>query len=194
MDDTSPRLIVIVDRVSTEDDPRWLRLAATLPALPIGVQLRATGVPHRQALLRSTTARGRWVQLNGSPEEARELGFALHLCEARVAGFERTDETWVTAAAHDLAAIRRAEAAGVDAVLFSPVFRPSTKPVPGVGLGALAEATASTSLPVYALGGITPERVAACLDAGAVGVAVVSAVLAAADPEAAVTALLDLLG
>jgi thiamine monophosphate synthase len=42
---------------------------------------------------------------------------------------------------------------------------------------------------VYALGGLTPDRVAACLAAGADGVAVLGAVMRAPDPTAAAAAL-----
>jgi thiamine monophosphate synthase len=41
-------------------------------------------------------------------------------------------------------------------------------------------------LPVYALGGVTPGRVEDCLRAGAVGVAVISGVLGAPSPAAAI--------
>jgi len=43
---------------------------------------------------------------------------------------------------------------------------------------------------VIAIGGITPERVARCRDAGAYGVAAVSALWGAADPGAVVAAML----
>ena len=47
---------------------------------------------------------------------------------------------------------------------------------------------APKALPVYALGGITPGRAAPCIAAGAAGVAVMGAVMAAPDPAAAVVA------
>ncbi|HET8654583.1 MAG TPA: thiamine phosphate synthase [Longimicrobiaceae bacterium] len=49
-------------------------------------------------------------------------------------------------------------------------------------------------LPVIGIGGITPERVPAVLEAGAYGVAVVRAVWSARDPGAAVTEILNALG
>jgi thiamine-phosphate pyrophosphorylase len=46
-------------------------------------------------------------------------------------------------------------------------------------------------LGVYALGGVTPATAAACLAAGAVGVAVMGSVMRAPDPGAVVRALIS---
>lgn len=59
-----------------------------------------------------------------------------------------------------------------------------------VGVGALRGAVERSPLPVYAPGGVTPERVRACLDAGAAGVAVVSGVLSAPSRGTAIDAYL----
>ncbi|MCA1711824.1 MAG: thiamine phosphate synthase [Actinobacteria bacterium] len=60
-----------------------------------------------------------------------------------------------------------------------------------IGLEGLARVAAATPLPVVAIGGITADRVRAVLEAGASGVAVVSAVGAAPDPVAATCALVE---
>ncbi len=82
---------------------------------------------------------------------------------------------------------RAAEAAGADYVGFGPVFPTSSKDHPASvkGLAGLAEACAAVRIPVVAIAGLTPERVAPCLDAGAWGVAVMTAVTTAHDVEAA---------
>lgn len=81
-----------------------------------------------------------------------------------------------TAAAHSVAAARAALAAGVDAVLLSPVFA-SSSPSAGSALGAVrfAQMAAETEGPVYALGGITANN-ATLLRGAASGLAVVSAI------------------
>ena len=61
---------------------------------------------------------------------------------------------------------------------------------PAVGLAALAEAARLAPGPVVALGGIDETNLAACLAAGARGIAVMGEVMRAADPEAVVRRLL----
>ena len=93
----------------------------------------------------------------------------------------------VGATATTAAAARTAEADGADYVGFGPVFPTASKANPArvKGLVGLAEACAAVSIPVVAIAGITPERVGPCLDAGAWGVAVMTAVTTAPDIEAA---------
>jgi thiamine-phosphate pyrophosphorylase len=81
--------------------------------------------------------------------------------------------------------------AGADYVTLSPIFLTASKPGygPAIGLEALA-AAASACGPIIALGGIGSANAAACLDAGARGIAVMGEVMRAADPEATVRGLL----
>lgn len=85
------------------------------------------------------------------------------------------------------------EADGADFVTFSPIYSPSSKPGygPGTGPGALRRVTECSSLPVYALGGITPWRAAACKGNGAAGIAVMSGILTAEDIRTAVRVYLE---
>ena len=85
------------------------------------------------------------------------------------------------------------ETDGADFVTFSPIYSPNSKPGygPGAGSVALRPVTECSSLPVYALGGITPRRVAACKRNGAAGIAVMSGVLAAGHVGSAARAYLE---
>lgn len=85
---------------------------------------------------------------------------------------------------------RLAEAAGADYIGFGPVFPTGSKANPArvTGVAGLAAAVEAVSIPVIAIAGLTPERVAPCLDAGAHGVAVMTAVSCAEDPQAAAAA------
>jgi thiamine-phosphate pyrophosphorylase len=88
----------------------------------------------------------------------------------------------------DAAAQARAlDPALVDYVAYGPFAVTATKPDAGRPIGAdgLAAARKLTRLPLIAIGGIDTGTAAAAVRAGADGIAVVSAIMAAADPEAA---------
>jgi|SRR5579864_747844 len=82
-------------------------------------------------------------------------------------------------------------AAGADYVTLSPIFLTSSKPGygPALGLDALTEAARLAPGPIVALGGIDESNIAACLAAGAGGIAVMGEVMRAVDPEAVVRRL-----
>ena len=82
--------------------------------------------------------------------------------------------------------------AGADYVTVSPVFLTESKPGygPALGLDGLARIVTQASGPVIALGGISAETAPLCLAGGAQGVAVMGEVMRAADPRAAVEAIL----
>jgi thiamine-phosphate pyrophosphorylase len=88
--------------------------------------------------------------------------------------------------------IHAVDPAIVDYVAHGPFAATATKPDAGgpVGAAGLAAVRARTRLPLVAIGGIDTGNAGAAVRAGADGVAVVSAIVAAADPEAASRALL----
>jgi thiamine-phosphate pyrophosphorylase len=76
---------------------------------------------------------------------------------------------------------------GADYIGFGPIYRTSSKPDAEApkGLEALRRMCAAATCPVIAVGGITVERVREVIQAGAHGVAVISAVCAEEDPTGA---------
>ena len=94
---------------------------------------------------------------------------------------------------HSLDEAMRAADAGADYVTPSPIFPTASKPGygPALGLDGLRHVADSIPIPVVALGGVDAHNAAACLEAGAMGVAVMGAVMGADDPEAAVAALIE---
>jgi thiamine-phosphate diphosphorylase len=95
---------------------------------------------------------------------------------------------------HDAAELAAAAAEGAAYATISPVFPSRSKPGygPPLGLTRLRELCAGADLPVYALGGVeSGDRAARCRDAGAAGVAVMGAVMRAADPAAVVKELMQ---
>jgi thiamine-phosphate pyrophosphorylase len=87
---------------------------------------------------------------------------------------------------------RAAEAHGADYVGAGPVYHTGSKADAGdaVGTERIAQVAVVVRIPVVGIGGITIENAPPVIHAGAAGVAVISAVMRAADPEAAVRALM----
>jgi thiamine-phosphate pyrophosphorylase len=79
----------------------------------------------------------------------------------------------VGASCHSLEEAVAAQAAGADYLLLGPIFATPAKLQygPPLGITKLAEVTRQVTIPVFALGGITPAHVATCLASGAVGIA-----------------------
>ncbi|WP_187254569.1 thiamine phosphate synthase [Alkalicoccus halolimnae] len=87
---------------------------------------------------------------------------------------------------HSLESAGKADEAGAEYIIFGPVYEPRSKTgVQGVGLKKLTEVVKMVSVPVIAVGGITPERVRETADAGAAGAAVISGIFYANDPRGA---------
>ena len=93
---------------------------------------------------------------------------------------ERTNHRFIIGSSvHTLAEAKQRESEGADFITYSPIYPTLSKPGygPVVGVDGLRNVTEGVNIPVFALGGITPERVSECLDAGAYGVAVMSGVM-----------------
>ncbi len=81
----------------------------------------------------------------------------------------------VSRSTHSREAAERAFAEGASFVVFGPIFPTASKPGhPGFGLEVLREVVSSVPIPVYALGGVTPERVSQIADTGVHGIAGIS--------------------
>ena len=87
----------------------------------------------------------------------------------------------------------RGEQEGCDYIGFGPVFPTGSKPDAAMpsGIEVLHQVCRSVRVPVIAIGGITADNVEVVIHAGARGVAVISAVCCAVDPEAATRRLLE---
>src|SRR5580698_343567 len=85
---------------------------------------------------------------------------------------------------HNLEQFQRAAASSADYIAVGPIFGTSSKanPDPVVGLDLLRKVRPLTDKPVVAIGGISLERAASAIEAGADSVAVISGILSAADP------------
>jgi thiamine-phosphate pyrophosphorylase len=175
---------------------RWPLPVAVEAAVRAGVrlvQLRAKELPDAEYLplardLRAITrARGARLLINSRVHIAMAVGAdGVHLprdASIRDAREALGADALVGVSAHSAPELRRAEMEGANFVTLSPVFPTTSKPwaTDTLGLDGFAALAVTTALPVFALGGITPENAPDCLRAGAFGVAVVSAIMAAPD-------------
>ncbi|BCW94635.1 MAG: thiamine-phosphate synthase [Fimbriimonadales bacterium] len=158
------------------------------------VMLRVRGLPARLAidgaleLRRLTHAHGARLSVNPYPALAEWVNAdALHLPED-APPYTPPAPMQLGRSVHSVDAARRAEAEGCRYLLVGTMFPTQSHPdKPPEGIELLRQVRAAVSIPLIAIGGITPERVAACIEAGAQGVAVLSGIVDAPDPADAAT-------
>jgi len=79
----------------------------------------------------------------------------------------------ISVSCHSPEEVTQAEQQGADLALFAPVFEKKDTPgTKATGISQLRE-VCRYKIPVLALGGITLENAASCLDAGAAGIAAI---------------------
>lgn len=192
------KVLVLTDRRQAADAGRDLpaTVTAAVAGGASGVVFREKDLPgaERAALGADVVAAAGPVPVlvAGDLDLAEALGAAgVHLA---------ADQPWpatdlvVGRSCHDAAELADATAHEAGYVTLSPVWATASKPGYGPALGpdGLAALAAGTDRPVFALGGVTDAaRARACVAAGAAGVAVMGAVMAATDPEALVRSLVD---
>jgi thiamine-phosphate pyrophosphorylase len=189
-----PRLYVILDAtlLSNSLHDRARELAAA------GVRLlqyrdKSTGardlLETSRELVSSLHGYGASLIVNDRSDVAALAGAAgVHLgqgdLDAQQARAVVGDEMWVGISTHNLEQFRRAAATSADYIAVGPIFPTTSKanPDPVVGLELLCQVRPLTDKPIVAIGGITLNRVASVIAAGADSVAVIRDVLCAAKP------------
>ncbi len=139
-----------------------------LDRLPAELLVRAI-----QSVVRASTV----VVVNANLELARKLGTGVHLPEAGPSVSEAC--AWLGPDALIGRSVHSPEAAasssGASYFIAGHVFKTESKPGRApLGLDGFADIVRSSPVPVLAIGGITPDRVAALMQLGASGVAVMS--------------------
>lgn len=186
---TLPRLLVVTDG-SQVPPSRTLR-ATVLACLAGGathVVLRELGRPlgERAELTAAITDAGGTVIAAHQPVPGA-IGVQLPASAAPGSG-------WFGRSCHGATEVIGAAEEGAAYATLSPFApsksKPGYPPVAGAEFGAVC----ATAMPVYALGGVEPSNAAAALAAGAYGVAVMGALMRAADPAALTAALLAATG
>lgn len=193
--------------VLVDDDPRWSlgpveqARAALAGGAPV-VQLRAKHATDREALGWAREVRGltrsagaRFVMNDRFDLALACEADAVHLGQDDLAPADLPEDARkrlaIGRSTHDPDQAARAASEGIDYLAYGPLFGTTSKqsPYAARGLEALREIVARAgALPVVAIGGIDTGNLAAVLEAGARGVAVISAVVGQADIAAATRA------
>lgn len=200
------KLYLITDRTLCSPVPLEAVVAEACAAGVRAVQLREKDLPagdlHEQArVLRGVTRRaGARLFVNDRADIALAVGADGVHCPERGLPVEAVRTIFpgavVGASTHSREAVREAEARGAAYVLFGPVFQTPSKARYGApqGLDALSRVAGDAGIPVFAVGGISPANATLCLERGAAGVAVISAILSSGNVSETVRAFGDALG
>ena len=136
------------------------RLDVALAAAADGVHLGRESAPAREIV--------RWCRAGNAPD-----GFVVGV------------------SCHSVEDAREAENAKADYIFFGPVFETPSKRAFGTpqGLEKLAEVCRAVSMPVVAIGGVKQENAAACIHAGAAGIAAIRMFQESPDTKAVTEAI-----
>ena len=195
------RLYVIVDRAAAGDRDLVDIASAAIRGGADVIQLRDKSASTRQLfataqrLLPHTRAVGVPLIINDRADVAAAVGAeGVHLGQddlpVQAARSLLEPGRLIGKSTHSLEQAAAAEAEGVDYIGFGPIFLTPTKPdYKSVGLDQLRLAARKIRVPMVCIGGIDASNLEHVTRAGAERVAVVRAVCAAADPEAAARTL-----
>jgi thiamine-phosphate pyrophosphorylase len=178
----------VTDRCSIRGEKRLIdAIARNIAAGVDWIQIREKDLSARELLhlvqcaLALPNPGGTKILVNTRVDVALAAGAAgVHLSAGSIA-----PRTWraitppqflIGVSCHTIEEVRAAETDGADYAVFGPVFTPLSKAsdLAPRGLGALSKAAGAVKIPVLALGGVTRDRIAACLGAGASGIAGIS--------------------
>ncbi|MDX9706513.1 MAG: Nudix family hydrolase [Azospira sp.] len=175
-----PTVCALTNAEENGVDAELARLAAALENGLSFVQVRDKGLAAapREAFARAVLAlarrHGALVVVNDDAGLARRIGAdGLHLsAHALRQCATRPDFAWVGASCHDAEELRRATQLDLDYALLGPVKPTPTHPqAASLGWTAFARLIEHSPLPVFALGGMSPDALSEAWGHGAHGVA-----------------------
>src|SRR5690349_19435088 len=200
-----PRLYVILDASLLNNSPH--QCAAELAAAGVRLfQYRDKSAFAREflatsrELVSSLNSHGASLVVNDRPDVAVLAGAkGLHVGQEDLEPDQaRTvvgQEMWIGTSTHNMEQFRRAADTSADYIAVGPIFATTSKanPDPVVGLELIRQVRKLTEKPIVAIGGITLERAASVIAAGADSVAVIRDVVCAANPGERARRFLDTL-
>ena len=201
-----PVLYAIVDPLDTGRTPADLACAYLAGGARL-LQLRLKGVSSRALYSEAVRIRamtrdaGALFVVNDRPDVAAAVeADGVHLGQddvpVAVARAVLGPDRFIGVSTHDADEARAALDAGADYLGVGPVYDTTSKvgALPARGFELVRAVRALTDRPLVAIGGIDATSARAVRDAGADAIAMIGALARAADPAAAVRAVIDALG
>jgi 8-oxo-dGTP diphosphatase len=168
-----------------DDDAAWLAsLSAALVAGIRRVQLRARSIDSQtrwrslaEAAAGLCRKAGAEALVNGDIELARQLGIGVQLRSSQLGSLSSRPlpgNLTVAASCHNTEALQLAQALDCDFAVLGSVLPTTTHPEASpLGWEGFARLRESVSLPIYAIGGLSPEHLAEARQHGAQGIAAI---------------------
>ncbi|MDH4187560.1 MAG: thiamine phosphate synthase [Nitrospira sp.] len=200
----SSRLLLVTDRHHAKGRPLVPLLQRVCSAAAPAIQLRERDLPAmdlvalaREVQLLTESCRSQLL-INDRIDVALALeGVGVHLrsnsLPVSVARQLLGPDRLLGISVHGVEEAVQAELQGADYVIFGPIYETPSKQRfgPPLGLAMLEKACGLVRIPIIGIGGVTAARACDVRQAGAFGVAVITAILGADDVESAARELLD---
>lgn len=190
----SPIVALVTSRALAGGEDALVEAVAQAVANGVNlVQMREKDLPDAAQLalanrLREAAGGAALFFVNDSLSVAEASGAdGVHLGErSRTVASARADAArplLIGRSAHNADAARDAAAQGASLIVAGAIHPSPTHPgQPPAGVGLVSACAAAVDVPVVAIGGISARNAGAVMEAGAAGVAVISAILGAPDP------------
>jgi len=197
-------LLLVTDRHQTNGRPLVPLLQRALAAGMPAIQLRERDLSARELVTLAcevqavTASRRSQLLINDRIDVTLALeGVGVHLrsnsLPVSVARQLLGAQRLLGVSVHAVEEVVSAQSQGADYIVLGPIYETPSKQTfgPPLGIHTLEKACRLVRIPIIGIGGVTAARAREMRRAGAFGVAVITAVLGAADVESATRELLD---
>ena len=186
---TCPKLIIIAEHQACAHTQDWLQriqdYAALLEYYPsVVLQLRAKNTPQLLEKAYHMLSSHTRIFVNTTPEHAKQLNLHnLHIPQRHIPRENLASTFGISI--HQLEDVAEYTFLKPLYFQFGPIFDPLSKNGHGCGLEALSQILYHSTIPIVAVGGITPPKARILFDMGCTGVASIGYMMHHSNPRQA---------